>query len=82
MTSENFDKTSDSVVFPYMKEGFDGREFLKNKNNFAEKREIKSVKIFEMGEGNSACSEANSSLGNHCIDLAFSHKARTQSPLS
>ena len=26
--------------------------------------------------------KANSSLGNHCIDLAFRHKARTQSPLT
>ena len=31
---------------------------------------------------NSAYSEVNSSLGNHCVDLAFRHKARTQSPLS
>ena len=31
---------------------------------------------------NSLFGEVNSSLGNHCIDLAFRHKARTQSPLS
>ena len=89
MTSENFDKTSDSVVFPYMKEGFDGREFLRNRDNFAEKREIKSVKIFEMNEANSACSESNSSLTQSLRELekasidrrqALSHSAFSSQP--
>ena len=35
-----------------------------------------------LGSASPHCNEANSPLGNHCIDLVFPHKARTQSPLS
>lgn len=41
------DKTS-NIIFPYMHADFDGREFLKNRDNFALKKHIKSIKIFEM----------------------------------
>ena len=41
------DKTS-NIIFPYMRDDFDGKEFLKNRDNFALKKHIKSIKIFEM----------------------------------
>ena len=55
------DSTSKTTLFPYTHENFDGREFLKNRDNFALKAHIKSVKIFEMAEfgGENAIDSAN-----------------------
>ena len=50
------DSTS-NIIFPYMQANFNGREFLKNRDNFALKKHIKSIKIFEMQ--NTSFAESN-----------------------
>lgn len=52
------DKTS-NIIFPYMQADFDGKAFLQNRDNFALKKHIKSIKIFEMKNTSFAESRAD-----------------------